>query len=60
MSQILEVEETKSALRELLESFAPEVGMNAAPSYPQHTFRLGFAEPESDHTPRRPLAEVLS
>jgi len=27
--------------------------------WPQHLFRLGYAEPESGSTPRRPLSEVL-
>ena len=27
--------------------------------FPQQTFRLGYAELEKEHTPRRPLEEVL-
>ena len=50
MSQILEIEPLKADVKSLIP--APDV-------VPQHTFRLGYAEPEKDHTPRRPLAEVL-
>ncbi len=50
MSQALEVPETKSELAELV----PEKGL-----YPQQTFRLGYAEPEEGHTPRRPVADVI-
>jgi len=50
MSQALKVPETKSELRELL----PQKGL-----YPQQTFRLGYASPEGEHTPRRPLNEVI-
>lgn len=63
MSQILEVPEIKAELRELLE--VPEVKAEVAnlsaedPVYPQHTFRMGYAEPEERHTPRRSLEEVL-
>ena len=63
MSQILEVPEIKAELTELLE--VPEAKAEVAklspeePVFPQHTFRLGYAEPEKEHTPRRPLAEVL-
>jgi nitroreductase len=63
MSQILEVPETKAELRQLLE--VPEVKADVAKLspeedvFPQHTFRLGYAEPEKEHTPRRPLEEVL-
>ena len=63
MSQILEVPEIKAELRELLE--LPEVKAEVAKLsheehvFPQHTFRLGYAEPEKEHTPRRPLEEVL-
>jgi hypothetical protein len=57
MSQILEVPEIKGELRELLEfpkakaevaRLSPEEDV-----FPQHTFRLGYATPEKDHTPRR-------
>jgi hypothetical protein len=63
MSQILEVPEIKAELRELLE--IPEVKAEVAKLspeenvFPQQTFRLGYAEPEKEHTPRRPLEEVL-
>jgi hypothetical protein len=49
MSQILEIPELKTEIARL----TPEP--DAAP---QHTFRLGYAEPE-EHTPRRPLQDVL-
>ena len=63
MSQIPEVPEIKAKLTELLE--VPEVKAKVAklspgePVFPQHTFRLGYAEPEKEHTPRRTLVEVL-
>jgi len=63
MSQILEVPEIKAELRELLE--VPEVKAEVAKLspeenvFPQQTFRLGYAEPEKEHTPRRALEEVL-
>lgn len=63
MSQILEVPEIKAELRELLE--VPEVKAEVAKLspeedvFPQHTFRLGYATPETDHTPRRQLEEVI-
>jgi nitroreductase len=50
MSQILEIPEFKAEVAELIP--APDV-------VPQHTFRLGYAEREEGHTPRRPLADVL-
>jgi hypothetical protein len=50
MSQAQEVPETKAELAELV----PENGL-----YLQQTFRLGYAEPEEGHTPRRPVAEVI-
>ncbi len=50
MSQALEVPETKSALAEMV----PENGL-----YLQQTFRLGYAEVEEGHTPRRPVADVI-
>jgi nitroreductase len=50
MNQLIEVPEIKDELISLL----PEVN-----AFPQHTFRLGYAEPEKGHTPRRPLEEVL-
>ena len=63
MSQILEVPEIKSELRDLLD--VPEVKAEVTgllpddPIFPLHTFRLGYAEKEESHTPRRPLQEVL-
>ena len=63
MSQILEVPEIKSELREILE--VPEVKAEVAKLspedniFPHQTFRLGYAEAEKAHTPRRPLEEVL-
>jgi nitroreductase len=50
MSQILEFPELKQELTSLL----PTQGL-----MPQHAFRLGYAAGEVEHTPRRPLAEVL-
>jgi len=49
MSQILEIPE----LKEKVSSLIPVSGV-----FPQHTFRLGYAEPE-DHTPRWPIESVL-
>jgi len=63
MSQILEVPEIQAKLRELLE--VPEVKAEVAKLspeenvFPKQTFRLGYAEPEKEQTPRRPLEEVL-
>ncbi|MBS3765383.1 nitroreductase [Candidatus Bipolaricaulota bacterium] len=50
MSQILEIPELKSEVAKLIP---------VSDVYPQQTFRLGYAEPEREHTPRRPLEEVL-
>jgi len=50
MSQIVEIPELKAELAQLLLSPG---------QYPQHPFRLGYAEPEPEHTSRRPLAEIL-
>ncbi len=50
ISQIVQVPEIKQALRTLI----PTPGLT-----PQHPFRIGFAEPEDRHTPRRPLEEML-
>jgi nitroreductase len=50
MSQALEVPELKSELAKMV----PENGL-----YLQQTFRLGYAEPEDGHTPRRPVADVI-
>ncbi len=50
MSQALEVPETKAELTEMI----PKKGL-----YPQQTFRLGYAEAEEGHTPRRPVDDVI-
>ncbi|RCV66143.1 Nitroreductase [Methanophagales archaeon] len=50
MSQILEIPELKAEVSKLIPK--PDV-------FPQHTFRLGYIEQEKEHTPRRPLEEVL-
>jgi nitroreductase len=50
MSQVLEFSELKAALSQMLED---------EDKIPQHTFRLGYSEPEREHTPRRPIEEVL-
>ncbi len=50
MSQILEIPEIRNEVAGLI----PESDV-----VPQHTFRLGYAEPEKAHTPRRPLDEVM-
>jgi hypothetical protein len=53
MSQALEVPETKKELDRLL---PVEAGST---QYVQQTFRLGYAEPVKEHTPRRALEDVL-
>jgi len=50
MSQLTEVSDVRRELADLL----PGKGL-----LPQQPFRLGYAEQESGHTPRRPLEEVL-
>ncbi len=50
MSQMVEMEQLKCELASLL----PDPGM-----VPQHPFRMGFAEAEKQHTPRRRLEDVL-
>ena len=50
MSQLVEVPE----IRQELMMAAPEGGL-----IPQHAFRMGFAEAEKEHTPRRQLSEVI-
>jgi nitroreductase len=50
MSQILEMADLKSEVADLI----PVPGV-----VPQHTFRLGYAEPKEGHTPRRSLNDVL-
>lgn len=63
MSQILEVPEIKSELHDLLnvpQAKAEITGLlDDEPVFTLQTFRLGYAEPEEGHTPRRPLDEVL-
>jgi len=51
MSQILEIPEVKDEVSKLL----PMENV-----FPQHTFRMGYAKQEKEHTPRRPLEEVLA
>jgi nitroreductase len=50
MSQIVQVAETKAELAGLI----PFAG-----AFPQQPFRLGYAEPEKEHTPRRRLEETM-
>jgi hypothetical protein len=50
MSQILQIDELKQQVARL----QPEPTL-----IPQHPFRMGYAEPEAQHTPRRQLDEVL-
>lgn len=56
MSQTLEVPETKAELTEILSTGIGGLGYSG---YLQHVFRLGYAEPVEDHSPRRPLSEVM-
>jgi len=56
MSQILEVPETKAELTEILSTGIGGLGYSG---YLQHIFRLGYAEPVEDHSPRRAISEVL-
>jgi hypothetical protein len=51
MSQIVEIAETRAALATLV----PSKGV-----IPQQPFRLGFAEAETSHTPRRPVQEMMA
>jgi hypothetical protein len=51
MSQVVEFEELKSEIAGLI----PRKSV-----IPQHTFRLGYSEPEKEHTPRRPLEDVMT
>jgi nitroreductase len=53
MSQALEVQETKKELDGLM---PVEAGST---QHVQQTFRLGYAGPVKEHTPRRPLEDVL-
>lgn len=50
MSQPLELPDLRKKLTDLL----PVSGL-----VPQHVVRLGYAEPEAAHTPRRPLEDIL-
>jgi len=50
ISQIVEVEETRAALPRVIE---------IPGEHPLQPFRLGYAEAEKEHTPRRPIAEVV-
>jgi nitroreductase len=65
MNQLLQQRYFKSALSDVL--FADRLKLtpisahqtsNVSPT-PQMAFRLGYGEPEAEHTPRRPLEEVL-
>jgi nitroreductase len=51
MSQLTEVPEIKAELGKLIPE---EYG------FPQQPFRLGYAEPERHHTPRRPVEEAMA
>lgn len=53
MSQLMEIPDLKEEIKALVQTLVPEMD-----EIPQHTFRLGYAEP-GKHTPRRPLKEVL-
>jgi len=50
MSQILEIPELKGQVAQLIPT--PDV-------VPQHTFRMGYAQGQEEHTPRRALADVV-
>lgn len=50
LNQVLQVPEVKA---KFVRSF------DLSPLAPQLVFRLGYAEPEAEHTPRRPLEECL-
>ncbi len=50
MNQIMEIPELKTEVGKLIPM--PDV-------FPQLTFRMGYAEPEKECTPRRPLEEVF-
>jgi hypothetical protein len=50
MSQILQVPELKEEVARLI----PESGLT-----PIHPFRMGYASPEEEHTPRRQVDEVI-
>lgn len=50
MSQLTEVPEIKAELANLIP---------VANEFPQQPFRLGYAEPERKHTPRRPVEEAI-
>ncbi|MCX6678242.1 MAG: hypothetical protein NTU95_09925 [Methanothrix sp.] len=52
MSQALELQQTKANLTKLLPA---QSGMSQV----QQTFRLGYAKPVREHSPRRPLQEVI-
>jgi len=50
MSQIVQIAEIRAELAKLIP---------VADRFPQQPFRLGYAKSETEHTPRRPLKEVL-
>ncbi len=54
VSQVMEVPEIKEEFKDLLAA-----QFLKKDEVPQHPFRLGYARPE-EHTPRRPLEEVLT
>jgi hypothetical protein len=53
MNQPMEIPKLKEEIKALVQTIVPEMDET-----PQHTFRLGYAEP-SKHIPRRSLEEVL-
>jgi nitroreductase len=50
MSQLVQVPETRAELANLI---------TGGGAFPQQPFRLGYAEPEKEHTPRRRFEEAL-
>lgn len=50
MSETLEIPQTRDELARIL-------GFDGV--YPQHLFRIGYPESQDDHTPRRPVTDVL-
>ena len=65
MNQLLQQRYFKSALSDVLFADRRKITpisahqpSNVSPT-PQMAFRLGYGDPEVEHTPRRPLEEVL-
>ena len=56
MNQLLQQQDYKSALSDVIFADQP----SAAHPTPQIAFRLGYGQTKVEHTPRRPLEEVLS